>query len=207
MPGSKSKAADNVRLELLAVEQWIQPESRVLDIGCGDGTLLRYLRDNRRVKGTGVEIDSDNITQCVKNGVHVIEQDIDQGLQNFTAGSFDTVLLTQTLQAVRRPDYVLQEILRIGKECIITFPNFGHWKARIHLGLFGRMPVSRFMPYHWYDTPNIHFCTVKDFERLCDREGIIILDRKVQDNEQKNSLLGNYWPNLFGTNAIYHVTK
>ena len=204
---TENQIADNLRLELLAVEQWIQPDSRVLDIGCGDGSLLRHLKENRQIKGIGVEIDADNITRCVKNGVHVIEQDIDQGLTNFATRSFDTVLLTQTLQAVRRPDYVLEEILRIGKECIITFPNFGHWKARLHLGLLGRMPVSRFMPYRWYDTPNIHFCTVKDFERLCEREGIRILDRRVQDNERKNSLLGNLWPNLFGTNAIYHVTK
>ncbi len=196
-----------MRLELLAVERWIRPGARVLDLGCGDGALLQHLQHNAGVKGLGLEIDPDNITRCVQRGVNVIEQDIDRGLENFADNSFDTVLLTQTLQAVRRPDYVLREMLRVGREGIITFPNFGHWRARLYLALLGRMPVSRFMPYNWYDTPNIHFCTVKDFETLCEQEGIEVLHRSVQDNDRKKTTLGRYWPNLFGTNAIYHVTR
>jgi len=200
-----------MRLDLLAIERWIAPRSRVLDLGCGDGVLLQRLRHSCAVRGLGVEIDAENITRCVAAGLSVIEQDIDQGLGNFSDQSFDTVLLTQTLQAVRRPDYVLQEMLRVGKECIITFPNFGHWRARLSLLFQGKMPVSKFMPYHWYDTPNIHFCTVDDFEALCRAQGIRILRRHFEADVEGGaswlSPLGKLWPNLFASQAVYHVTR
>lgn len=200
-----------MRLDLLAIERWIAPSSRVLDLGCGDGALLQRLRQHREVRGLGVEIDAENITRCVAAGLSVIEQDIDQGLGNFSDQSFDTVLLTQTLQAVRRPDYVLQEMLRVGKECIITFPNFGHWRARLSLLLQGKMPVSKFMPYRWYDTPNIHFCTVDDFEALCGAQGVRILHRRFEADIEGGaswlSPLSKLWPNLFASHAVYHVTK
>ena len=156
-----------MRHDLIILKQWIQPLARVLDLGCGDGALLDDLVNEKNISGLGIEIDADNIIGCIGKGLSVIEQDIDNGLSNFSDNSFDTVLLTQTLQAVRRPDFVLEEMLRVGKECIITFPNFGHWQARCYLMLRGKMPVSKMMPYNWYDTPNIHFCTVKDFENLC----------------------------------------
>lgn len=200
-----------MRHDFFALDPWIAADSRVLDLGCGNGELLQHLQRTKSVRGLGVEIDSDNITMCVSKGLNVIEQDIDKGLANFADNSFDTVLLTQTLQAVHRPDYVLQEMLRVGKECIITFPNFGHWQARWHLMLRGRMPVSKFMPFEWYDTPNIHFCTVKDFEQLCKQQSIRVLHSTVQmafGSTEKNPYWANrLWPNFFGAHAIYHVTR
>lgn len=200
-----------MRDDYVAVDRFIAEGSRVLDLGCGDGGMLQHLDETKNVRGLGVEIDSDNITLCVSKGLNVIEQDIDNGLTNFADNSFDTVLLTQTLQAVHRPDYVLQEMLRVGKECIITFPNFGHWHARWHLMLRGKMPVSKFMPFEWYDTPNIHFCTVKDFEALCEKQHIRILQRTVQVapgfKKRTSGWLNRAWPNLFAAHAIYHVTR
>ncbi len=191
-----------------SLEQWVPKQSRVLDLGCGDGELLEYLCRERQVRALGVEIDHEKMTRCVERGIAVIEQDIDHGLKNFSDNSFDVVLLTQTLQAVRRPDYVLQEMLRVGKECIIMFPNFGHWSARLSLLARGRMPVSKFMPHEWYDTPNIHFCTVKDFEVLCDKLGIEVLNRFFHAGmvEQRYSAI-RWQPNWRAVNAIYHVTR
>lgn len=196
-----------MRLDWDYLQQWISPNSHVLDLGCGDGTLLAMLRENKSVTGLGLEIDKTNIIRCVERGVNVIEQDLDQGLHNFRDNSFDTVVMTQTLQAVRYPHLVLEEMLRVGKECIITFPNFGHWISRFYLFTKGKMPVSKFMPYTWYDTPNIHFCTVKDFEALCAQKNIQILRRAVINQENLSTALTRHWPNLFAVTAIYHVTR
>lgn len=156
-----------MRPDLEIIQHWIAPDSRVLDLGCGDGSLLHYLREAKNTVGIGLEIDAENINQCLSKGVNVIEQNIDFGLRNFQTDSFDTVLLAQTLQALSNPDLLIDEMLRIGRNGIVTFPNFGNWKSRVYLMGRGRMPVSKFMPYQWYDTPNIHFCTVKDFDALC----------------------------------------
>ena len=189
------------------VREWIRPGARVLDLGCGDGRLLRDLARTREVAGYGLEIDPHNIQLCIDAGVDVIEQDLDRGLGNFDTDSFDTVVMTQTLQAVRYPHLVLDEMLRVGRECVITFPNFGNWRCRLDLSLRGRMPVSRFLPYAWYDTPNIHFCTVLDFEALCRRKNIHVLNRVIVDAENRESLATRASPNLFGLTAIYRVTK
>lgn len=199
-----------MRSDFPAIEQWVASGARVLDIGCGDGALLRHLQRAKQVRGLGVEIGEAEILGCVSHGTSVIEQDVDRGLNNFATNSFDTVLLTQTLQAVHRPDYVLDEMLRVGKECVITFPNFGHWQARYYLLRRGRMPVSRFMPFQWYDTPNIHFCTVKDFEQLCAEKHIRILHRSFESrhgNATKRSTAVDRWPNMLATHALYHVTR
>lgn len=156
-----------MRLDLSHIQRWIAPGSRVLDLGCADGEFLQTLRDQRQVRGTGIEIDQHNINQAIGRGLNIIEQDMDKGLGNFPDQSFDTVVLAHALQAVHYPDRVLDEMLRIGRQGIVTFPNFGHWKCRLYLGVRGRMPVSKFMPYTWYNTPNIHFCTIRDFADLC----------------------------------------
>ncbi len=196
-----------MRADLDIIQSWIQPGSRVLDLGCGDGSLLDFLRNNKQVADTGLEIDEENIEKCLQKGVHVIQQDMNKGLQNFESGSFDTVLLTQTLQAVSYPDVVIDEMLRIGKNCIVTFPNFGHWRSRLYLVSKGRMPVSEFMPYEWYNTPNIHFCTVRDFDSFCAARKINVLTRLVVDNRHRDSWTTNLLPNLLGEIAIYHISR
>ncbi len=196
-----------MRIDLSIIQAWVAAGSRVLDLGCGDGTLLKNLHDQKQVFGYGLEIDAEQINACIAKGVNVIEQNLDDGLSNFADNSFDTVIMTQALQTLSAPHLVLDEMLRIGKECIVTFPNFGHWKARLHLGLKGRMPVSDLLPYEWYDTPNIHFCTFDDFEVLCRERNITIVHRQVVAESNLDKALTQLNPNLFGVTAIYHLTK
>jgi methionine biosynthesis protein MetW len=196
----------NMRNDLSIIQDWLKPNSRALDLGCGDGTLLAMLRDNKNIEGYGLEIGADEITACIGKQVNVIEQNLDDGLSNFADNSFDTVIMTQALQAMRAPDLVLDEMLRVGKECIITFPNFGHWKARWHLAVNGRMPVSDLLPYEWYNTPNIHFCTFNDFEVLCREKNINTLNRQVVADGPL-AAFKDIRPNLFGETALYHLTR
>ncbi len=196
-----------MRPDLDIIQHWIAPGSRVLDLGCGDGSLLEYLKNTRQISEIGLEIDANNIHKCLGKGVNVIEQDLNKGLQNFGDKSFDTVLLTQTLQAVNYPDVVIDEMLRIGRNCIVTFPNFGNWRSRLYLLRKGRMPVSKFMPYQWYDTPNIHFCTVRDFDVLCREKGIKVITRTVVDHLHQGNWYIKLWPNLLGETAIYHISR
>ena len=196
-----------LRPDLDIISGWITPGSRVLDLGCGDGALLAYLQDNRRVTGYGLEIDDDNIVKCVQAGVNVIQTDLDAGLSDFQNDTFDYVVMTQTLQAIYYPHKLLNEMLRIGREGIVTFPNFGHFQARFQLGIGGHMPISKSLPNEWYDTPNIHLCTVKDFERLCHQQGIHILQRTVVDHAHKTSLGMRLLPNLLGEIALYRFKR
>lgn len=193
------------RLDFDLLKGWIQPNSRVLDLGCGDGTLLESLVNEKQVDALGLEIDTNKITQCISKGINVIEHNLDDNLRHVDDKSFDTVVMTHALQAMRYPHLVLDEMLRIGKQGIITFPNFGHWRCRTYLATKGRMPVSKFMPFNWYDTPNIHFCTVKDFEALCKQKNIRILNRVVINQDNATTKAAKLWPNLFAVTAIYHV--
>jgi methionine biosynthesis protein MetW len=196
-----------LRPDLRIIAELINPGARVLDLGCGTGDLLAHLQDDKRVNGYGLEIDAGNITTCLGKGVNVIEQDLDGGLGNFPDQSFDMVVMTETLQSVRAPASMLEEMLRIGRECVVTFPNFGHWRCRLQLTLRGRMPVARHLPHDWFDTPNIHLCTFDDFEKLCQDKDLEIIERFVVDADHGNRPLINRFPNFFGTYAFYRLGR
>ena len=196
-----------MRQDLTIIANWVKPKSRVLDLACGDGELLHYLEENKGVVGYGLEIDADEITACIARGVDVLEQDLNRGLSNFADSSYDTVIMTQALQVLRRQDLALEEMLRVGQEAIVTFPNFAHWSNRFYLSWKGRMPMSKTLPHQWYDTPNIHLFTFKDFEALCHDKGLKVLDRTVGDFAYKNHWKARLWPNLFGEVAIYRIGR
>ena len=196
-----------MRADLEIIKPWFTPGSRVLDLGCGDGELLHDLQQSLGINGLGLEIDPDNITACNARGVNVIEKNIDEGLASIKDNTFDTVVMTQALQVMHRPDKTVEEMLRIGKEGIVTFPNFAHWRARFYLALRGKMPVSKFLSYEWYDTPNIHFFTFKDFERLCIDRNIRIIERTVVDHAHRERWSNTLWPNMLGEIAIYRITR
>ena len=196
-----------MRPDLDYIQRWVNPASRVLDLGCGDGSLLALLRDHKQVNGYGLEIDTGNIVECVRRGVDVIHRDLNNGLDDFEDQSFDTVIMSQSLQQTTKPDRIVEEMLRIGKEAIVTFPNFGHWTTRAYLGFRGRMPVSESLPYAWYETPNIHFFTFRDFEVFCRERGIKILERTVVDRNHEANWKIRLLPNLLGEIALYHITR
>ena len=189
------------------IPDWITRHTRVLDLACGNGELLAQLVNSHQVDALGLELDPDKIATCLDRGLSVIQQDLNSGLSNFNDQQFDTVIMTQTLQAIRRPDLALSEMLRVGREAIVTFPNFAYIRNRMQLGLAGHMPVNPQLPNPWYDTPNIHLSTFYDFEELCRALSIKILDRDTSNLSGKRTWLGRVWPNLFGEVALYRLTK
>lgn len=191
-----------VRPDFAAIAAWIPQGASVLDLGCGDGGLLRYLKDTRKVRGYGVEINDLNIVACIEHGVNVIQSNLESGLSGFESNAFDYVILSQTLQATRHTEPLMQEMLRVGREGIVSFPNFGHWKNRLNI-LRGNMPVSEDLPYQWYDTPNVHLCTLHDFEEFCRDYKMHILDRRVMTGDSEVRLL----PNLLGSMAVYRFKR
>jgi len=198
-----------LRADLAIIAKWIKSGAKVLDLGCGDGTLLAYLRDNRGVKGYGLEINEFNIEDCVAKSINVIQADLNDGLKDyFIDNSFDCVIMSQTLQATEQPDLLIEEMLRVGGEGIVTFPNMAHWRARLQLGFKGIMPVTKNLPNQWFNTPNVHLCTLNDFEVLCANHGIQILQRTVVDHShrQGNALI-KLFPNLLGEIAIYRFCR
>ena len=196
-----------MRPDLELVAKLIQPNSRVLDLGCGAGDLLQHLQQQKSVIGYGLDKDAENIQLCLSRGVNVIEQDLDGGLGNFQDDAFDMVIMTDTIQAVHQPQLLLREMLRVGRECVVTFPNFGHWRCRLNLAATGRMPVSEHLPHRWYDTPNIHLCTFNDFEALCAELRMAILQRRVVDQRHNEHSLINLAPNLLGSYGFYHLGR
>jgi homoserine O-acetyltransferase len=191
-----------LRADFSTIAGWIPPRARVLDLGCGDGSLFAYLRESRGVHGYGIEIDDAGMLASIGNGVNVIQSDLESGLAGFDDQTFDCVILSQTLQAVRHTEEIVLEMLRVGREAIVTFPNFGHWSHRLQV-LRGRMPVSSSLPYQWYDTPNIHLCTVADFDAFCVGHAFHVLDRVVLNNGRRVTV----WPNLLGSLAIYRFRR
>jgi len=162
----------DLRGDLRLVGSMIEPQTRVLDIGCGDGELLYYLVHSKGVDGRGMELSQSGVNSCVRHGLSVIQGDADNDLEDYPSDAFDYVVLSQTLQATRRPRDVLLNLVRIGRHAIVSFPNFGHWRIRMGLLIAGRLPSTALLPYPWYDTPNIHLCTIRDFALLCRNEGI-----------------------------------
>lgn len=201
-------AAERLRRDLALVSALVPRRARVLDLGCGDGALLAALRVEREARVAGVELDLADVSACIARGVSVVQADIDSGLAGFPDDSFDLVVLSQTLQQVRNPSLVLREMLRVGRTGIISFPNFGNWRARLRLGLRGRMPVSRTLPYQWYETPNIHLTTLTDFRDFCARSGAAIV-REIplaEDSRLPGSLL-RAAPNLLAETVVAVVAR
>ena len=184
---------------------WIPKNSEVLDLGCGDGSLLASLKNKLNVSGYGVDISEKKIQLSLSKGLNVIEQDIDEGLDNFKDASFDIVIMSQSIQALKKPENALKEIVRIGKECIVSIPNFANLKCRVQLALTGKMPVSNALPYDWYSTPNLHLCSLKDFESLCKKLNIKVIERKLSDSNGRSSFLMKTFPNLFTEVALYKL--
>lgn len=201
--------SENSRIDLTVITDLVTQNAKVLDIGCNDGTLLKMLEDQKSVDGRGIELSQKGVNQCVALGLSVIQGDADQDLIYYPDDSFDFVILSQTIQATRNTKNVLEELLRIGKYCIVSAPNFGHWQMRTQLLFQGRMPVTKNLPYSWYDTPNIHFCTFTDLKDLCgevsaDIQKIHVLSDTGRDIT--NSVPKKLW-NLLAQQSVFLLTR
>ena len=185
--------------EIDGILDWVAPGARVLDLGCGDGSLLRRLWQAKQAPGYGVEYDDAHVIECIRNDVNVLQMDLEEGLSVFRDGSFDCVILSETLQTIHRIEQLLREMLRVGREAIVSFPNFGHWRARLQIAFGGTMPVSEELPYQWYDTPNVHLCSLRDFETLCRRLDLSIRERLVLHRGRPVAFM----PNLLGSTVLY----
>lgn len=205
MPPAKSARAD-IRVDLQLIADMIEAGSRVLDIGCGEGELLEYLTHFKQVDGRGIEISTEGVNACVSAGLSVIQGDADTDLADYPDGAFDYVVLSQTLQAMYNPRWVLEHLLRIGRHAVVSFPNFAFWKVRLHLLAKGRMPVNDLLPHQWFDTPNIHLCTIRDFRLLCDDLGIAV-ERSIALHADGTPRAVGPLANLLGEQAVFLLRK
>jgi len=196
------KFDQNSRYDFPIIENWTHQNSKVLDLGCGDGTLLNYLKEKKDIKGFGIEKNKDNWLLSLKNNIDVIQMDLEAGLAGFETNSFDLVILSKTIQSMNHIEEIIHEMMRVGKEVIITFPNFGYWKNRFQI-MQGNMPVSDELPYKWFETPNIHLCTIQDFDNLC-RENKIKVEKRLILTDKKSV---NFYPNFFGALALYKLVS
>ena len=192
----------NSRYDFPIIENWTHQNSKVLDLGCGDGSLLNYLKEKKDIKGFGIEKNKDNWLLSLKNNIDVIQMDLEAGLAGFETNSFDLVILSRTIQSMNHIEEIIHEMMRVGKEVIITFPNFGYWRNRFQI-MQGNMPVSDELPYKWFETPNIHLCTIQDFDNLC-RENKIKVEQRLILTDKKSV---NFYPNLFGALALYKLVS
>ena len=186
----------------------ISNNSRVLDLGCGDGKLLKILKNEKNVKGLGVEINQDSVLEALQKGLNIVQEDLDKGLEEFQDKSFDFAILNQTLQSTKNPEFVIYEMLRVAKKCIVSFPNFAYWKVRFYLFFKGKMPKSKVLPYEWYNTPNVHLLTISDFFEFCKKRNISI-EKSVYLTKRKSRsgfLIRNI-ANFFSEEAIFIITK
>ncbi|MDC1110669.1 methionine biosynthesis protein MetW [Gammaproteobacteria bacterium] len=193
----------NNQLQSIVLD-WIPNQSKVVDFGCGDGTLLKILAEKKSVTGYGIEIDEEKINACITNSVSVIQQDIDGGIQNYKGMGFDVAIMASSIQCLRRPRNAMRNILQVANECVITLPNFGNWELRLGL-LKGKMPSSAKLPAKWYETKNLHLCTIADFEDLCAEESFNIKKKVYLNTRGSSSWLANTFPNLFAAEAVYLI--
>ena len=197
-----------LHLNYSLIGQMVEDNSHILDLGCGTGELLQLLKEQKNAKCLGIDINQDNVISCLKKGLSVIQGNIDTGLTEFTDKSYDYVILNQTLQSTHNPELVMKEMLRIGKKCVVSFPNFAYWKVRFHLFFKGKMPKSRILPFEWYDTPNIHLLTVNDFFEFAKKRNIKIL-RSIYTTKAtvKKFPLTRFLPNLLAEEVIFVVSE
>lgn len=197
-----------LHLNYSLITELVEEGSSVLDLGCGDGTLLRNLIDKKNVKGKGIEIDQNNVIQSIQKGLSIIQGDIDDGLKDFSDKEWDYVILNQTLQSTEKPDYVIDEMLRVGKKVVVSFPNFGYWRVRFYLLFHGRMPKSKMLPFEWFDTPNIHLLTIKDFCEFCKKRNIKMI-KSIYTTRTKKLICNvkKAFANIFAEEVIFVINN
>jgi len=184
------------------IRDWVPSQSKVIDFGCGDGSLLKDLIDTKNICRYGVEIDHQMIAQCIEKGISVVEKDIDEGIQDFELSNFDIAIMASSIQCLKNPNIAMRRMLKLSNKCIVTLPNFGYWRCRLAL-LAGKMPVTPSLPSSWYETENLHLCTISDFEELCSDAGFIIDERIFLNSSNKKGLLASVMPNMFASEGVY----